>query len=332
MGQEAPAGVAQLHPASAAVNQRLANGVLQPLDALGQRLLGEEQPGGGAAEVVLLGDLHEGPHLRQVQLHARNLGRQPPVVKTARQSCWTPRVGWRCPCGMKPIDATGSPAAAPLSGVAAGVPYLALPPAGDTRRAPLVVAWGGLGSPGSEQAMAAALPLARLPAWRAYLPLLAAGAPTGGPEELLRPGAEAQLLGADARLEQEVAGFPCQPLPRPRSGGPAGCARAGTHAGRGAGSTPGSADARRGTGRRRGHRLAGSVPDQQGGVMTKPHKQGRLVEVLPSDLALRHAKPHVAWLLEEPRADRRSRIGRHRRRPTRTTRTTRRARGQQRHR
>jgi dienelactone hydrolase len=109
---------------------------------------------------------------------------------------------------MKPIDATGSPAAAPLSGVAAGVPCLALPPAGDTRRAPLVVAWGGLGPPGSEQAMAAALPLARLPAWRAYLPLLAAGVPTGGPEELLRPGAEAQLLGADARLEQEVAGFP----------------------------------------------------------------------------------------------------------------------------
>jgi len=71
--QEAVAGVAQRHPASGADEQRLAEGVLQPLDALGEGLLGEKQPGGRPAEVQLLGGDDKGAHLRQVQLHGLSL-------------------------------------------------------------------------------------------------------------------------------------------------------------------------------------------------------------------------------------------------------------------
>jgi hypothetical protein len=72
---------------------------------------------------------------------------------------------------MEPIDRTGSPAAAPLTGLAAGVPYVALPASSGSRRAPLGVAWHLLGPPRSQHAMAAALPMARLSAWRVYLRL-----------------------------------------------------------------------------------------------------------------------------------------------------------------
>lgn len=48
----------------------------------------------------------------------------------------------------------------PITGVAAGVPYVALPPAGDRDGAPLVVAWHLVDPPRSEAAMAAAVPLA----------------------------------------------------------------------------------------------------------------------------------------------------------------------------
>jgi predicted esterase len=112
---------------------------------------------------------------------------------------------------MEPLDAAGSPAVAPLTGVAAGVPYVALPPAGGATRAPLVVVWHGLDPSRSRQAMAAALPMARLPAWRTYLrlPMLAAGAPAGGPEERVRPGAEGVVVRLPGPVtEQAVAGFP----------------------------------------------------------------------------------------------------------------------------
>jgi hypothetical protein len=93
---------------------------------------------------------------------------------------------------MDHIDHAGIPAAAPLTGVAAGVPYLALPPAGRARRAPLVVAWHGLDPPRSQQAMAAALPLGRLPAWRVYLGLPMAGdrTPANGLDQLAGLGTE----------------------------------------------------------------------------------------------------------------------------------------------
>ena len=75
------------------MNSGSPSAVLQPLDALGEGLLGEEQPGGGAAEVQLLGGDNERPHLGEVQLHVSELGQQPRVVNPAPNSCWTPRSG-----------------------------------------------------------------------------------------------------------------------------------------------------------------------------------------------------------------------------------------------
>ena len=71
----------------------------------------------------------------------------------------------------------------PISGVAAGVPFTALPPGGPLDGpAPLVIAWHLLDAPCTDAAFAAALPLAGLPAWRVYLGLPMCGArsaPTG---------------------------------------------------------------------------------------------------------------------------------------------------------
>ncbi|KAB2349125.1 alpha/beta hydrolase family protein [Actinomadura rudentiformis] len=56
----------------------------------------------------------------------------------------------------------------PITGTAAGVPFTALPPAGDTA-APLIVTWHMLDAPRSNAAFAAALPMNDLPAWRVHL-------------------------------------------------------------------------------------------------------------------------------------------------------------------
>jgi pimeloyl-ACP methyl ester carboxylesterase len=66
----------------------------------------------------------------------------------------------------------GNEASDPITGWAAGVPFTALPPAAGSREpAPLVVAWHMMDAPRSDAAFAAALPLARVPAWRVYLGL-----------------------------------------------------------------------------------------------------------------------------------------------------------------
>jgi dienelactone hydrolase len=112
---------------------------------------------------------------------------------------------------MGHVNDTGIPAPGPLIGVAAGVPYVALRPARGRRRAPLVVAWHQLGPPRTEQAMAAALPLARLAAWRVYLglPMTGARAPAGGHKELARRGAEDFVCKlAGPVVEQAFAEFP----------------------------------------------------------------------------------------------------------------------------
>jgi hypothetical protein len=112
---------------------------------------------------------------------------------------------------MEPIDRTGSPAAAPLTGLAAGVPYVALPLSSGSRRAPLGVAWHLLGPPRSQHAMAAALPMARLSAWRVYLRLLMLGAraPVSDPEDVVRCGAEDVVFSLPSpEIERAVAGFP----------------------------------------------------------------------------------------------------------------------------
>ena len=76
----------------------------------------------------------------------------------------------------------------PIRGTAAGVPYLALPPATTAETVPLVLAWHLADPPRSETAMAAALPLHGLQAWRVYLglPMLGGRLPDGGLDEFFR--------------------------------------------------------------------------------------------------------------------------------------------------
>ena len=68
MREETPPGVAEFHAAGAPDEQLLAESPLQPRNPLGQGL-------------------------GQVQVHARHLCRQPRVVKTAMNSCWTGESG-----------------------------------------------------------------------------------------------------------------------------------------------------------------------------------------------------------------------------------------------
>jgi dienelactone hydrolase len=79
-----------------------------------------------------------------------------------------------------------------ITGTAAGVPFLAVPPAGDRATAPVVVAWHLMDAPRTEAAFAAALPLEGLDAWRIYLglPLHGARLPEGGVDELMQLGYE----------------------------------------------------------------------------------------------------------------------------------------------
>ena len=76
-----------------------------------------------------------------------------------------------------------------LTGTAAGVPYVALPPTeGPRADAPVIIAYHLLDAPRTERAFAAALPLAGLDAWKVYLglPLSGARLPAGRADELWR--------------------------------------------------------------------------------------------------------------------------------------------------
>jgi pimeloyl-ACP methyl ester carboxylesterase len=109
-----------------------------------------------------------------------------------------------------------------ISGVAAGVPYVALPPAGpgdaheagpgDGREpAPLIVAWHLNDPPRSAAAMAAALPLAAVAAWRVYLDLPMHGRRQlpGGLEEFMALGYQDAVMRAfEPQVTQAVDEFP----------------------------------------------------------------------------------------------------------------------------
>lgn len=84
------------------------------------------------------------------------------------------------------ITVTAHDLQTPITGKAAGVPYVALPPADGAETAPLVLTWHLGAPPRSETAMAAALPLRGLEAWRVYLglPVLGSRLPEGGLDEL----------------------------------------------------------------------------------------------------------------------------------------------------
>ena len=87
-----------------------------------------------------------------------------------------------------------------ITGTAAGVPFVAAPPARGSRTgAPVVLAWHLLDPPRTEAAFAAAVPLEGLEAWRIYLglPLSGSRIPSGGWEELMRLGYEDAVLKLD---------------------------------------------------------------------------------------------------------------------------------------
>ncbi|TCJ95691.1 prolyl oligopeptidase family serine peptidase [Nocardia alba] len=64
-----------------------------------------------------------------------------------------------------------------ITGTAAGVPFTALPPTGAADGpAPLIVTWHMLDAPRTDAAFAAALPMARVPAWRVHLGMPMCGA------------------------------------------------------------------------------------------------------------------------------------------------------------
>ncbi|HEX4213811.1 MAG TPA: alpha/beta fold hydrolase [Candidatus Dormibacteraeota bacterium] len=69
-----------------------------------------------------------------------------------------------------------------ISGLAAGVPFVAVPPRGAAGPAPLIVLWHLMGAPGSPAAMASALPLDDVPAWRVYLELPGTGSRASVPD------------------------------------------------------------------------------------------------------------------------------------------------------
>ncbi|MHB8311693.1 MAG: alpha/beta hydrolase family protein [Candidatus Dormibacteria bacterium] len=95
-----------------------------------------------------------------------------------------------------------------LTGVAAGVPFLAVPPeSGPRPSAPVVVAWHLLDPPRTEAAFAAAVPLAGLDAWRIYLglPLSGSRLPAGGRDELMRLGYEDAVLNLQGPISHQAA-------------------------------------------------------------------------------------------------------------------------------
>lgn len=98
---------------------------------------------------------------------------------------------------------------AQVAGVAAGVPFVAIPPAAGARAsAPVVVAWHLMDPPRTEAAFAAALPLEGLDAWRIYLglPLSGSRTPPGGFEELMRLGYEDAVLNVQGPVTDQAAG------------------------------------------------------------------------------------------------------------------------------
>jgi pimeloyl-ACP methyl ester carboxylesterase len=96
----------------------------------------------------------------------------------------------------------------PLSGVAAGVPYIAVPP--ETKpcpSTPVVLAWHLLDAPRTESAFAAAVPLAGLDAWRIYfgLPMTGSRTPAGGVDEVMRLVNEDVVLNVHGPIAAQAA-------------------------------------------------------------------------------------------------------------------------------
>jgi len=101
-----------------------------------------------------------------------------------------------------------------VTGVAAGVPFTALPPAGwhdGQDPAPLIIAWHLNDPPRSAAAMASALPLAAVAAWRVYLDLPMHGRRQlpGGLAEFMQLGYQDAVLKVfEPEVTQAVEEFP----------------------------------------------------------------------------------------------------------------------------
>lgn len=95
----------------------------------------------------------------------------------------------------------------PVTGTAAGVPFLALPPANGEVPAPLVLGLHAFEPPRAEAALAGTAPMAPLPAWRVYLglPLFGARLPEGGVAEVNRRGERDYLVELFGPVVEEAA-------------------------------------------------------------------------------------------------------------------------------
>ncbi|MBQ1084171.1 MULTISPECIES: S9 family peptidase [unclassified Nocardiopsis] len=105
-------------------------------------------------------------------------------------------------------DSTAHTTTAPVTGTVAGVPFLALPPASATEApAPLVIGLHAFEPPRSQAALAGAVPMASLPAWRVHLGLPQFGArlPEGGVAEINRRGEHDYLLELFGPVVEEAA-------------------------------------------------------------------------------------------------------------------------------
>jgi len=99
----------------------------------------------------------------------------------------------------------------PISGEAAGVPFIAFAPEADHEAAATVVVWHLHDPPRSETAMAAALPLGDVDAWRVYLglPLSGTRLPPGGLDAFFALGYEEAVLKLyGPTVRQAVHEFP----------------------------------------------------------------------------------------------------------------------------
>ncbi|MDT0304764.1 prolyl oligopeptidase family serine peptidase [Streptomonospora wellingtoniae] len=95
----------------------------------------------------------------------------------------------------------------PTTGTAAGIPFVAVPPAVAADHAPMVVALHAFEPPRSEAALAGTLPLASLPAWRFYLglPMFGARLPEGGVAEVNRRGQADYLIELYGPVVEQAA-------------------------------------------------------------------------------------------------------------------------------
>ncbi|MCE7001677.1 prolyl oligopeptidase family serine peptidase [Kibdelosporangium philippinense] len=92
-------------------------------------------------------------------------------------------------------------------GFAAGVPFVALEPAGVDGPAPLVVTWHLMDEPRTDVAMAEAVPMNELPAWRVYfgLPMSGRRALSGGDEEFYALSAQDVVLNVFGPVTKQAA-------------------------------------------------------------------------------------------------------------------------------